>query len=74
MKVNELIKKLQDCDENAEAILSSDPEGNNYMSAYAVSKNLIAIKDGRNYEIVMPELRDEDDIPDDAIPCIVIYP
>ncbi len=81
MKVKALIKELAECDPNAEVIVASDSEGNNYsqLQTVCVGNKLRYLK--QDYEI---SLLSQDDVDEDveayekdykkAKPAIVLFP
>jgi len=82
MRAGELIKVLQTVDENTVVLVASDAEGNAYGELYAVSTDQGYLKEG--YEIsvhflkLTEELEEEgyteDDMREDARPCVVLCP
>ena len=82
MKVKELIKELNLIkNKDREVLLSSDAEGNSYSSVCEIDE-CAARKEGQSYEVGLEELTlghsdcgyTEDDVIDDGIPVLVIWP
>jgi hypothetical protein len=77
MKVKELIKLLQECNQEADVVLSSDSEGNSYalMGEYSLSTNMAYRKDHNECNYVesvylkklTPELLEEGYSEDDVL-------
>lgn len=70
MNVLQLIKELQDLPETAEVILSSDPEGNSYNTAYEVTLGVHWPNDDELWP-VHPDDMEEGDEP---VVAVYIYP
>jgi len=84
MKVSRLKELLAQCNDNDDIIMSSDSEGNSFhpLSEEGVSIGVYAW-DGEYYAEIglrelTPELEkegySEDDVIEDGIPCIVLWP
>ena len=84
MKVSRLKELLAQCNDNDDIIMSSDSEGNSFhpLSEEGVSIGVYAW-DGECYAEIglrelTPELEkegySEDDVIEDGIPCIVLWP
>jgi len=69
MKVKELIKSLEKLDQEKEVLLASDGEGNNYRKMGEIWDSAFCIF--RRYEI---DIYSKEDKPDEALPCVVLYP
>jgi hypothetical protein len=79
MKVKELIKLLQETDENYDILISSDPEGNSFSKFEDVSFDMHYEVYGEDVEIQSKEdyeddcMLDEDDEPFEPN-CIILWP
>ena len=70
MKVKDLIGMLEKFNPNYQVILQKDSEGNGY-SPVAGAEDAHYVAEASYYGEVYS---DEDDIPDNAKPCVVIWP
>lgn len=55
MKVSQLIKKLQKCDQDADVITASDPEGNSFHILDSVTPERFYSKEDGNIEHIADE-------------------
>lgn len=80
MRVKDLLSILNDVDPDDDVILSADEEGNKYSQLARVSFGGIFFrpyaKQAWEGEILGSESYDEDEdpMPDEARPCVVLYP
>jgi hypothetical protein len=82
MKVKQLKKLLEKCDDNDEVVMSTDEEGNSFSPLSDIEKNMVYIP--MLQEIKLKELNDDlieqgfsdDDISHDkdGLNCVVLYP
>jgi hypothetical protein len=77
MKVKDLIKSLQFCNQDADVILQKDAEGNGYSPLSDVENELWYVPDTSYSGEVLNEEDYEDDEdfpPENAVNCVVLYP
>ena len=50
MKVHELIKKLSECDQNLDVVLSKDAEGNGFKPLFSIEECMVTLyRDARSF-------------------------
>lgn len=85
MTIKELIKLLQDCDENDLVILAKDSVGNGFSPLSEISKDMYTPESTRSGEVSLRELTPEDeqkgytqeDVGDPekgAVNCVTLWP
>jgi hypothetical protein len=82
MKIKQLIEELQKLNPEAEVLMSSDTEGNEYNSLSTIGTNHAYKGSGCDIEIGLEKLTaadkkagcTEEDVPDGGKPCIILWP
>lgn len=72
MTVAELITKLQTCPQDALVVCQKDAEGNGYSPCAGADPGCVYVAECEYAGVVYSDT--DCDIPEDAVPCITLYP